>query len=916
MARAEWLRRRVWGLVVGVTVTAAVMIAHLAGLLDRPVLALLDLGFRHVNRVKADERIVLIDIDDTAIETIGRWPWPRRRFAELIDTLHESGAKVIAMDIVFSEPMPPRFEHPALSEHYDVDRPRTVLGEVRPADAVRDDDELAEAIRRAGNVYLAMFSRIILPGAQIYTESASPEDAFLASHPDASFEQYLAVALPGQDTENRSPQREKLLRAYRAARAMMSAVHGRPQVRGDVAGRIPRSWDLTLPLDKLAAAARGSAFVTFEPDWQDGVVRHIPTVIVVGDRLVPHLAMAVACDLLDVDLGSAAWVDGFLAFADRAGQRRWRIPLNAEGKTLLNWHIAPRNPQWWSSFTHVPVTRVMEVPLNRAAMHENERLLGLTMAQAVQERFGDDHGGYAEYEALVRRRNESGDESGLAAIEAVEKQTLDWLAFVTRETQDVAPKDEPEVAQFALYRDLHDKLVKGTLREEVRRKNERLEARNAELMAELGDRLRDKVCFVGYTATAIADTVNTPVFADMPGVLVHANLLNSFLHNQFPRMSSPAWGAAMIAVSGLLITLLTCSRGPWVSLSGVGILIAVVLLLGLIPFRASLYYLTGIAGAVFAVFVSWAFITLYRQVVEQRQTRRIARSLARQTSPAIAAQIARGATEADFAPRPAHVTCYFSDLQGFTPLSEAIGPEGTKEVLNRYLGAMSEVLLRHRGTSKFMGDGIFAYFNAPIWPCSDHAVAGCEAALDCLDALANLKREQAGGAFAGEFESLVMRAGLHTGPVFAGWYGSGDRAEYTCIGDTVNLAARLEPVNKVLRTRILVSEACREEAGDRYEFRCLGRIQVKGRRRAAMVYELLGRKGAVGAAQLEYAEAFAEAIFLFRRHRWEDARRAFDRCTRLRADDPAVDLYNTQIERFREEPPPADWEPAVELIVQ
>ena len=83
-----------------------------------------------------------------------------------------------------------------------------------------------------------------------------------------------------------------------------------------------------------------------------------------------------------------------------------------------------------------------------------------------------------------------------------------------------------------------------------------------------------------------------------------------------------------------------------------------------------------------------------------------------------------------------------------------------------------------------------------------------------------------------------------------------------------------------------------------------------------MVYELLGRKGVVGAAQLQYAEAFAEAIFLFHRHRWEDARRAFDRCTRLRADDPAVDLYHTQIERFREEPPPADWEPAVELIVQ
>jgi len=132
---------------------------------------------------------------------------------------------------------------------------------------------------------------------------------------------------------------------------------------------------------------------------------------------------------------------------------------------------------------------------------------------------------------------------------------------------------------------------------------------------------------------------------------------------------------------------------------------------------------------------------------------------------------------------------------------------------------MSRVLVAHHAIiNKFMGDGIFAFFNAPIWPCADHSVSACACALASADALRELNRQRAAAA---DGEPLVMRIGISTGEVFVGDYGSDTKLDYTCIGDTVNLAARLEEANKTRGTTILVDDACRQDAGDRFKFRSL-----------------------------------------------------------------------------------------------
>jgi len=1000
MAGRQWWVRRGWGLAIGAAVTAAMILAYALGLFDRLSLALLDYGFRHVARIDADPRIVLVDIDDPALERIGRWPWNRRDVADLIDALHECGAGITAMDIVFAERQAPRLEHPSLSAASVVDPPTTILGDVSLDEAIHDDEELAAALQRAGNAYVAMFGKLVepthgdpsalfvcgpaLPVVEAVTEAGGvdPEIAKLATSnteegrqfrtlvdslvrdfaldepalarqtrippefverwfprakrlaaachvhdvlepaPAASFGEVLESALPAAGRDEQSFERAELRLAYDECRGRQAAV-ARYGNCGELREVVARAFGVSAPLSELGAAARGVALVTFEPDAIDGVLRHLPVVTKVGDRLVPHLGFAVACDLLGIELAKTTVAsDGrFLEFVNQEGGRRWRVPIGPDGKTLIHWHIDPDKPSWDGSFTHVPAARAMEIPLNRRAIRANLDLLALTRARAVLLRFRDQPAAYDDYVQQIAARNAARRkgllvENDLAAVNDAERQTEAWLELTHGEIEGLTPENPEEAAFFDEIRMLHRQLVVGDLVREVEAKNTAIEKRNDALLEELRTILDGRVCFVGYTATALGDIVNSPVFQNMPGVLAHANLLNTMLHNRFPRMSTCGLGLLVILLGGALMTLLTSWRGPRVSLIGVFVLMSLQLAISGAALRWRDYYVTSTVAALFTLFVSWAFITLFRQVVEQRQRRQIARSLARQTSPAIAAQIARGATEADFAPRSAEVTCYFSDLQGFTTLSEAIAPERTKEVLNRYLGTMSEVLLRHGGSSKFMGDGIFAYFNSPIWACPHHPQAGCEAALDCRAALDRLKAAEAGGPNAKEFGSLVMRAGIHSGTVFAGSYGSGARAEYTCIGDTVNLAARLEPANKVFGTTILVSEATYEAVDEDYVFRCLGRLQVKGKTRAVMVYELLGRSDQVEEALRQYAEAFAEAIFLFGQRRWEEALRVLDNCSRLRDGDMALDLYESEIRRLRDDPPPPDWNRAIELTAK
>ncbi|NOX60239.1 MAG: CHASE2 domain-containing protein [Planctomycetes bacterium] len=1008
MDLSEWMRRRFWAFLLGATVTGMAVIAYLGGWFNPLARFHLDESFRHLNQIQPDPRIVLVDINDYALRSIHRWPWPRRMQADLVGVLAECGAEAILLDIVYAEPTPGRISDPRLEPDYELKSEHVeVLGKASIDNAIFDDRELANAIRNAGNVYVALFFELSPPsfdpqqlrddarkildedptvGVEAFGERLNlptgedtstryvqaridhllrnefgldqkqiaerlnlPEDtveihlsriksiaaqflvrAVLADNPDATIAEVHHAVLPDQPIDVETRDHSDVFRA--TTREFARKVVRSQSLDNDpaYAHLLPNGIDPTMPIHSIASAAKRIGFVNFNKD-SDGVLRHVPVLARVDGKLVEQIGFALAADVLDIDL-DAIETDGInrLTLTDKSRTHRWTLPLNANGEMLINWHVDHASPSWENSFEHIPVSRAMEVALSRRAIKENLARLRLRLFDAVELMYEGAQAGLLDHEERIRKLNSLEAEIDRVAaeqreslrtqanvllkdIEYTERLALSNLQRMHEEIKTLEPEDDEEKAFFARIQNLHRQLVQGEIQKGIERSNAQLQARADELLVELRAKLKGKLCFVGHTASAQADMVNSPVFENMPGVMAHANLVNTLLQNRLPTVTSDRMNVLLILITGAIITFLTATKGPWFAFGSLLLLIIPTLgVSSLLMWKYGHFVATLILVA--ATFVTWALITLYRQSTEERQRRSFARALARNTSPAIAASITRHMDKLDLSPKPAEVTCYFSDLQGFTSISERLDADQTKTILNRYLGAMGEVLIKYRAFNKFMGDGIFAFFNSPLWPVEDHVVTGCEAALETAATLVELKKSTELD-HTGEFQKLWMRVGVHTGPVYVGYFGSENQTDYTCIGDTVNLAARLEGANKAFGTQIMISDACRVVAGDRYHYRHLAALQVKGKAQAVQVYELLGRKGMVDSDTLEYASTFDQAVTHFQNRDWTESKRLFQCCKARRPDDAAIELYDHEIERLLVSPPPEgqDWNMAIEL---
>ena len=244
------------------------------------------------------------------------------------------------------------------------------------------------------------------------------------------------------------------------------------------------------------------------------------------------------------------------------------------------------------------------------------------------------------------------------------------------------------------------------------------------------------------------------------------------------------------------------------------------------------------------------------------------------------------------------LTVMFTDLAGFTSMSEGIAPEAVAQILNEHLTLMTGIVLAHSGTiDKFIGDAVMAFWGAPIDDPA-HARHGVQAAIEMQAEMERFRREP------GRPE-LHMRIGLNTGPVVVGNLGSKDRFAYTVIGDAVNLAARLEPLNRLYGTPILLSEETAAGVRDAITLRHVDRVRVKGRREAVEIYT-----PEIDAAIAEKTEA---AIALYRAREWEGADREFRAVAELRPGDGVASVYLSRIERHRRHGVDAAWDGTFEL---
>jgi adenylate cyclase len=291
-------------------------------------------------------------------------------------------------------------------------------------------------------------------------------------------------------------------------------------------------------------------------------------------------------------------------------------------------------------------------------------------------------------------------------------------------------------------------------------------------------------------------------------------------------------------------------------------------------------------------------VMFYRIVFEQAEQRATRGAMGKYLSPPVLQEVLKDPAALHLGGQKREMTVLFSDIRGFTTLSERIDPELLVHFLNEYLTAMTDLIFEQQGVlDKYRGDGIMAFWGAPS-DQPEHARLACRAA----DAMVRRLPELQHAWTAQGLPRLNIGVGINSGSMTVGNVGSKQRFDYTVVGDAVNLAARLEEANKEFRSQILIGEKTRQLVGDEFVTRSLGPVQLRGLSTASPIHELLGPRSLAAELPAHYIELWDAALLAYQEGRLASAQEGFARCLALRPDDgPAQTLLRRTTERALEE---------------
>lgn len=419
--------------------------------------------------------------------------------------------------------------------------------------------------------------------------------------------------------------------------------------------------------------------------------------------------------------------------------------------------------------------------------------------------------------------------------------------------------------------------------------------------------IQDKLVLVGVTAAGIYDLRVTPYGTVFPGVEVHANIIDNLLSGDI--LKQPAWLAILDMLAMILFAVVLGAALPRLEAVG-GTALALALLLGYLFLCQYLFVRSGfilnIVYPVSVILLTSAGITLHRYLSETRQKRFIRDAFSTYLAPSVVRQLIDHPDRLVLGGEERVITAFFSDVEGFTSISEKLAPKDLVALLNEFLTEMTDITLKWEGTvDKFEGDAIIAFFGAPN-SLENQARSACMACLEMQQRLAELRE-----AWRAQNQPLLkMRIGLHTGPAVVGNMGSKNRMDYTMMGDTVNTAARMESVNKYYGTYTLIGERTRQEAGEDIICREIDAIRLMGRTEAVAIYEPLGLQGEVDDGVLQIINAYEKGLAAYRQLDWTAAAVFFKQAVEISPEDGPSKTLLARCQAYQNAPPPADWDGA------
>jgi class 3 adenylate cyclase len=423
-------------------------------------------------------------------------------------------------------------------------------------------------------------------------------------------------------------------------------------------------------------------------------------------------------------------------------------------------------------------------------------------------------------------------------------------------------------------------------------------------------RFQGKAVLIGETDSLTQDRHATPLYhlageghRRTPGVeiLIHTirTLVGSRFYGDIPLAGRGLFYLGLSLLAGFL-TLYASPRAP------LHLSLPLTILLWAAASLAAFQGLVilPLAGGLIVLAVAEITFFAFRHWVVDREKRTIRHAFSRYLSPQVVAEVLQNPALLTLGGSRRVMTVFFSDLAGFTTISEALPAEKMVPLLNRYLHRMTQVILELDGTvDKYIGDAIMAFWGAPLVQ-EDHAVRACLAALRQREAMAEFRE----ATRADGLPELHARMGVNTGPMTVGNMGSEDRFDYTVMGDAVNLASRLEGANKSFGTTIMISQSTFEAAGEVIEARELDLLKVKGKTEPMRVYELMAHKGRLDAATAEMKEMYEQGLALYRSRSFAEALVWFEKARERVPGDGPSGVYIDRCRTFLDTPPPAAWD--------
>ena len=425
-----------------------------------------------------------------------------------------------------------------------------------------------------------------------------------------------------------------------------------------------------------------------------------------------------------------------------------------------------------------------------------------------------------------------------------------------------------------------------------------------ELLKNNSSDFKNKIVLVGVTAPDLHDVhmVPTSEGVAMSGVEIQAHVLQNLFLDSFVTKQKSLITLLFVFIIGLLgIFFLSRLKIHYTILISLGVII-VYSFIGIFLFQ-QFNYITDFFFFPLSLIIFTGTGIGMNYIEERKQNLHLINAFGKYVNKDLLDEIIRHKNQLNLGGEKKELTVFFSDIRGFTSISERLPPEELGSFINKYLTQMTKIILEHRGTiDKFIGDAVMAFWNAPL-PEKNHSLLACKSSIAQLKALKDLNKK----FMQKNLPSLEIGCGIHTGEAVVGNFGSEDRFDYTALGDTVNIASRLEGLTKYYGVNIIISESTYALVKNHLDCRKLDVVKVKGKKKPLTIYELCMEKDD------RFTKQYEKALELYFKHEFKKAQEEFKKAQDLKKGDVPCQLFLKHCEKYIQSPPGKDWDMAFEM---